>query len=48
MSILHGTEVSNPARPTGGLNLETRESAALILMALAIVLTISFIGLAIG
>ena len=48
MSILHGTEVSNPARPTGGLNLETRESAALILMALAIVLTVSFIGLAIG
>lgn len=48
MSILHGTEVSNPARPTGGLKRETRESAALILMALTIVLTVSFIGMAIG
>ena len=49
MSILHGTEVSNPpARRTGGLKRETRESAALILMALAIVLTVSFIGMAIG
>jgi len=37
-----------PARWTGGLKRETRESAALILMALAIVLTVSFIGLAIG
>jgi hypothetical protein len=49
MSILHGTEVSNPsARRTGGLKRETRESAALILMALAVVLTVSFIGLAIA
>ena len=49
MSILHGTEVSNPpARRTGGLKRETRESAARILMALAIVLTVSFIGMAIG
>ena len=49
MSILHGTEVSSPpARWTGGLKRETRESAALILMALAIVLTVSFTGMAIG
>ena len=49
MSILHGTEVSNP--PPGGpagSSAKRRESAALILMALAIVLTVSFIGLAIG
>ena len=49
MSILHGNEVqSSPARRTGGLTRETRESAALILMALAVVLTVSFIGLAIA
>ena len=39
----------NPSAPrTGGLKRETRESAALILMALAVVLTVSFIGLAIA
>jgi hypothetical protein len=49
MSILNGTEVSNPPVPrTGGLRRETRESAALILVALAVVLTVSFIGLAIA
>lgn len=49
MSFLHGTEVSNPpSRRTGGLKRETRESATLILMALTIVLTVSFIGMAIG
>jgi hypothetical protein len=49
MSILHGNEVqSSHARRTGGLKRETRESAALILMALAVVLTVSFIGLAIA
>jgi hypothetical protein len=49
MSILLGNEVPNPpARRTGGLTRETRESAALILMALAVVLTVSFIGLAIA
>jgi hypothetical protein len=49
MSILHGNEVqSSPFRRTGGLKRETRESAALILMALAVVLTVSFIGLAIA
>ena len=49
MSILHGNEVqSPPAQRIGGLKRETRESAALILMALAVVLTLSFIGLAIA
>ena len=49
MSILRGNEVqSSPARRTGGLQRETRESATLILMALAVVLTVSFIGLAIA
>ena len=48
MSILHDTEVSNLPARTGGLKRETRESAALILMALAVVLTVSFIGLAIA
>jgi len=32
--------------PPDGLRRETRDSAALILMALAVVLTISFLGLA--
>lgn len=40
MSILQGTD------PPDGLGRETRESAALILMALAVVLTISVLGLA--
>ena len=49
MRILRGNEVPNPAaRRTGGLKRETRESAVLILMALAVVLTVSFIGLAIA
>jgi hypothetical protein len=49
MSILRGNEVLDPpARRAGGLKRETRESAALILMALAVILTISFIGLAIA
>jgi hypothetical protein len=49
MSFLYGTEVSNPpSRRTGGLKRERRASATLILMAFAIVLTVSFIGLAIG
>ena len=49
MSVLHGTEVSNASpRRTGGLKCESRESATLILMAFAIVLTVSFIGLATG
>jgi hypothetical protein len=49
MSVLQGTEVSNPpGRRTGGLKRETRESAALIMMAIAIVLTVTFIGMAIG
>jgi len=49
MSILNATEASNPSAPrTGGLRRETRESAALILMALAVVVTVSFIGLAIA
>jgi len=40
MSIPSGTD------PPDGLRRETRDSAALILMALAVVLTISFLGLA--
>jgi hypothetical protein len=40
MSILQRTE------PSDGLGRETRDSAALILMALAVVLTISVLGLA--
>jgi hypothetical protein len=49
MSFLHGTEVSDPSpRRTGGLKRETRESAALVLVALAVVLTVSFIGMAIA
>ena len=49
MSSLRGNEVqSSAAQRTGGLKRETRESAALILMALAVVLTVSFIGLAIA
>ena len=49
MSFLYGTEVSNPpSRRTGGLKRESRESATLILMAFAIVLTVSLIGLSIG
>jgi hypothetical protein len=45
MSILHGNDVSNPSagRPAGSKR-ETRESAARILMALAIVLTVSSSG----
>lgn len=40
MSIPSGTD------PPDGLRRETLDSAALILMALAVVLTISFLGLA--
>jgi hypothetical protein len=40
MDIPSGTD------PPDGLRRETRDSAALILMALAVVLTISFLGLA--
>ncbi|HET7928984.1 MAG TPA: hypothetical protein VFM40_05470 [Actinomycetota bacterium] len=43
------TEVTDsPGRRIGGLKRETRESAALILMALAVVLTVSFVGLALA
>ena len=42
MSILPGADVPD------GLRRETRDSAALILMALAVVLTISFLGLALA
>jgi hypothetical protein len=49
MSLHHGTDVSNPTvRRTGWLKRETRESAALILVTLAVVLTVSFIGMAIA
>ena len=49
MSSLQGTKVSNPGRErTDGLKRETRESAALILAALAVVLTVSFFGLALA
>jgi hypothetical protein len=49
VSILHDAEVANPSpRRTGGLKREMRESAALILVALAVVLTVSFIGMAIA
>jgi hypothetical protein len=48
MSALQGTEAPDAGKPIGGLRRETRESAALILVALAVVLTVSFIGLAIG
>ena len=42
MSILPGADAPD------GLRRETRDSAALILMALAVVLTISFLGLALA
>jgi hypothetical protein len=49
MSTLQGTQAPGPAAERiGGLKRETRDSAALILMALAIVLTVSFIGLALA
>jgi hypothetical protein len=49
MSALQRTETPDRAgERIGGLRRETRESAALILVALAVVLTVSFIGLAIG
>jgi hypothetical protein len=49
MSTLQGTKVSNPGgERTGGLRRETRESAGLILVTLAVVLTVSFIGLALA
>ena len=42
MSILPGADAPD------GLRRETRDSAALILMALAVVLTISFLGFALA
>lgn len=49
MSSLQGTDVTDPpGQRIGGLKRETRDSAALILMALAVVLTVSFVGLALA
>lgn len=49
MRSLRGTdETDAPRQRIGGLKRETRESAALILMALAVVLTVSFVGLALA
>ena len=49
MSSPQGTGVTDPpGQRIGGLKRETRESAALILMALAVVLTVSFVGLALA
>jgi hypothetical protein len=49
MSSRQGTDVTDPTgQRIGGLKRETRESAALILMALAVVLTVSFVGLALA
>ena len=48
MSSPQGTDVTDPGQRIGGLKRETRESAALILMALAVVLTVSFVGLALA
>ena len=49
MSSLQGTDATDPpGQRIGGLRRETRESAALILMALAVVLTVSFVGLALA
>jgi len=49
MSSLQGTDVTDPSEQRiGGLKCETRESAALILTALAIVLAVSLVGLALA
>jgi hypothetical protein len=49
MSSLRGTNVTDPLEQRiGGLKRETRESAALILMALAVLLTVSFVGFALA
>jgi hypothetical protein len=46
MSSFQGTDVSDPpGQRIGALKRETLESASLILMALAVVLTVSFVGL---
>jgi hypothetical protein len=49
MSSLRGTNVTDPPEQRiGELKRETRESAALILMALAVLLTVSFVGFALA
>ncbi|HET9248520.1 MAG TPA: hypothetical protein VFP13_01080 [Actinomycetota bacterium] len=49
MSLREGTDGTHvSSESVGGLRRETRDSAALILMALAVVLTVSFVGLTIG
>jgi hypothetical protein len=48
MSSLQGTDDTDPPEQRIGLKGETRESAALILTALAIALTVSLVGLALA
>jgi hypothetical protein len=48
MSSLQGPDLTDPPEQRVGLKCETRESAALIITALAIALTVSLVGLALA